>query len=381
MPRLLMVSQPTVAGVAQCVLDWSMGLRELGWEVTVACPAEGDLTEWCARVGLPTVRWESQRAPQAGVRTESAALRRIIDAFDPDLVMLHSSKAGLIGRLVLRGSRATVFVPHAWSFDAATGVAGRGALIWERLAGANWTDLILCVSAAEYARGVAAGVHATYQVTRNGVDVAGVRAAAGDAGRLRRDCGIEPSAALVVCLGRLTTQKGQDVLLRAWPSVPGGSSRQLALVGDGPDAAALAALADDTVTFVGGVDRNTALGWLAGADVVAVPSRWEGMALVPLEALALGTPVVASDVTGLREAVTPDVGTLVPPDDPDALAAALARWLAVDPPERGVVRDVARARAEAEFSLASTVTAVAAALADCADRRRAGCTNLRGLLC
>ena len=65
--------------------------------------------------------------------------------------------------------------------------------------------------------------------------------------------------------------------------------------------------------------------WLAAADVVAVPSRWEGLALVVVEALATtGRPVVASDVPGIRELVTDGCSALVPADDPGALADAIA---------------------------------------------------------
>lgn len=117
------------------------------------------------------------------------------------------------------------------------------------------------------------------------------------------------------------------MLLRAWSRLNAGD-RQLVLVGDGPDEEALRAEAanDATVTFTGGVNRRCALRWLAAADIVVVPSRWEGMALVPLEALAVGSPVVASDVTGVSEAVDSSVGALVP-DDAAALANALTEWL------------------------------------------------------
>jgi glycosyltransferase involved in cell wall biosynthesis len=289
--------------------------------------------------------------------------------------MLHSSKAGLVGRLALRGSTPTVFVPHAWSFDAASGKAAQAALAWERVAAWQWTDLVLCVSAAEYHRGVSAGIRTTYQVTRNGVDITRVRTAAHagpDRSELTRLIGVSPEVRLAVCLGRLTEQKGQDVLAAAWPMVPGGADRQLVFVGDGPDAEHLqaATAGDRSVTFTGGLPRSQALAWLAAADLVVVPSRWEGMALVPLEALALGSPVVASDVTGLREALCPEVGHVVPPDDPAALATAVSDWLtrAVGP-DREAVAAAARARAEDHFSLASTVTAIDRALRDMQIRR------------
>ena len=373
MKHVLMVSQPTVAGVAQCVLDWSRGLLHRGWQVTVACPSDENLTAWCGDASIPTVAWEAVRSPTSGVRSETSALTEIIRATRPDVVVLHSSKAGLDGRLALRGSLPTVFVPHAWSFDAATGPAAHGALWWERWAGARWTDTIVCVSAAEYLRGRSARISATYQVARNGIDVEAIAAVAGD-GRQQVRAALHLTAddRVAVCVGRLTRQKGQDVLLAAWPQVSGVPGKRLVIVGDGPDASALHAQADgdDTVRFTGGVDRTTALAWLTAADIVVVPSRWEGMALVPLEALAAGTPVVASDVTGVAEAVVEPVGTVVAPEDPEALAVALTKWLALAPQEEAVVRAQARERAQAEFALDTTVSAVESALRDTLQRRQ-----------
>ena len=161
--RVLMVSQPTVAGVAQCVVDWSAGIREYGWEPVVACPSDGEVAGWCEALAIPVRPWESVRSPTSGVAGELSALRRIIADVDPDVVMLHSSKAGLVGRLALRGARPTVFVPHAWSFDAVTGPMAIASRSWERLA-AHRTDLVVCVSAAEYRTGVAAKIRTRYQV-------------------------------------------------------------------------------------------------------------------------------------------------------------------------------------------------------------------------
>ena len=67
--------------------------------------------------------------------------------------------------------------------------------------------------------------------------------------------------------------------------------------------------------------------WLAAADVVVVPSRWEGMSLGLLEALARGRSVVATDVAGSAEAIGDDAGAVVPIGDRPALAAAIAARL------------------------------------------------------
>ena len=85
-------------------------------------------------------------------------------------VHLHSSKAGLAGRLALRCRVPTLFQPHAWSFDAVDGLARRGALAWERWA-TRWAAAVVCVSAAERDSGIRLGVRARYEVVPNGVDL------------------------------------------------------------------------------------------------------------------------------------------------------------------------------------------------------------------
>ena len=111
-------------------------------------------------------------------------------------------------------------------------------------------------------------------------------------------------------------------MLAAWPAIRRHCPQaKLALVGDGDQRAALEALARPGVIFAGAVDDVR--DWLAAADVVALPSRWEGLSLAVLEALATGRSVVVSDVPGLAEVVSPAVGARVPAEDPAALADAL----------------------------------------------------------
>ncbi|MEZ5092671.1 glycosyltransferase family 4 protein [Nocardioides sp.] len=82
-------------------------------------------------------------------------------------------------------------------------------------------------------------------------------------------------------------------------------------------------------TWTGALPRRAMTGEYAAADLVVVPSRHESYGMVAAEALAAGVPVVASDVGGLREALStgPDACLFVPPDEPEALAAALCAWL------------------------------------------------------
>lgn len=160
--------------------------------------------------------WPAERSPGAGTVTEAWRLRRIVRAAAPDVVHLHSAKAGLAGRLAVRGAVPTVFQPHAWSFAAVEGPLAAATLHWERFA-SRWAHRLLCVSVQERADGVAAGVSADWAVVPNGVDVRHYAPADRRAARIA--LGLDLHAPLAVCVGRLCRQKGQDVLLAAWPEV------------------------------------------------------------------------------------------------------------------------------------------------------------------
>ncbi|MCP9974404.1 glycosyltransferase [Streptomyces somaliensis] len=327
----LHVVQPGDGGVARVVADVVGDHAARGMRVAVACPPGTPLAAAARAGGAEVHPWRARREPGRGVAAESRAVAELVALVRPDVVHAHSAKAGLAARLAVRGRVPTVYQPHAWSFEAVEGTAAALARRWERWA-ARWTDRVLCVSEAERRRGERAGVRASWTVVHNGVDTGrfgpyppeAERAAA----RAALLAGVPADAPVVVCVGRLCRQKGQDVLLRAWDTVrarvPGA---RLVLVGDGPAAGGLRAAAHPSVVLAGAVADP--LPWYRAADLAVLPSRWEGMALAPLEAMASGRPVLLTDVDGARESLPPGHAAhcLVPPGDAGALAAALVRLL------------------------------------------------------
>lgn len=139
----------------------------------------------------------------------------------------------------------------------------------------------------------------------------------------------------ILGIGRHVRQKGFDVLLRAsallWRTRRWGED--LILAGDGPEHAALESLAKDLgissrVHFTGRVDRKQTAALFAGCKLLVVPSRHEPFGIVNLEAMACGKAVVATRVGGVPEVVRHgETGWLVPPEEPAALAAAIAQLL------------------------------------------------------
>jgi glycosyltransferase involved in cell wall biosynthesis len=239
--------------------------------------------------------------------------------------------------------------------------------MWERRA-ARWSDAILCVSKGEAALGMSAGIKGAFEVIPNGVDVEGWPFA-DDVGRAeaRTKLGLH-SGPLVVCLGRITEQKGQDLLLAAWPGVesevPGA---RLILVGDGPSRSEWEPLAAPSVTFAG--QSSDPRSWLAAADLVVLPSRWEGMSLTMLEAMASGRPVVSTDVDGAVEALGEEAGAIVPVGDTARLTSEIVRRLK-DPARRVTEGLAARRRIEAHFDLRLTFERTASLYEKVLERRK-----------
>jgi glycosyltransferase involved in cell wall biosynthesis len=324
--HVLHVSAATSGGVATVAGSYVRDQVERGWNVTVACPSHGDLG-YAAREAGATVRWWRAESGDSTLPGAVARLNRIVRETSPDVVHLHRGKAGLAGRIVVRNRIPTVFQPHAWSFLAHRGGAQGASLRWERFA-ARWATEVVCVSTTECQLGESLGLHAPTTVIPNGIDLTLHRpAGARDRVHARKLLGLD-DVPTVVCVGALTVQKGQQDLLADWPQVRGRvPDAQLVLVGDGPDRTALERLADelDAVVFAGG--RTDVPLWLAAADVVVVPSRWEGMALAPLEAMAAARSVVATDVNGVVDSVPEGAGAIVPLDDPPALVEALVARL------------------------------------------------------
>ena len=165
----------------------------------------------------------------------------------------------------------------------------------------------------------------------------------GDPLTARRRLGVAPDATVLVCVRRLRPRMGIEVAIRAVAEVATSRSIDLVVVGEGPARARLAELAAQLgapVRFVGRVGDEELVEWYRAANLSVVPTvALEGYGLVVLESLAAGTPVIASDLGGLRDAledVSPEL--LVPPDDPTALATAVFEALdgtrAVPQPEQ-----------------------------------------------
>jgi glycosyltransferase involved in cell wall biosynthesis len=258
----------------------------------------------------------------AAVRRLSATLRRSAT----DVVHAHGLRAGAVTALALgrrRAGRSTLVVT-VHNAPPAGAAAGTVYLLLESIV-ARRADAVTWVSRdlAERMRrrGARDGGRALVPAPPTAPPTPAQLAA------VRRELAAE--GPVVLAAGRLTGQKGFDVLLRAaahWQHrrpVP-----LVAIAGAGPLVGSLAAQARAgglAVRFLG--DRDDVPALLAAAAVAVVPSRWEGQPLIVQEALRAGVPLVASRTGGIPELTGEDGALLVPPGEPAALAAAVLSLL------------------------------------------------------
>jgi len=195
-----------------------------------------------------------------------------------------------------------------------------------------------------------------------------------DRATFRAKLSIPPTASVAVWHGRVSFHnKGLDILLDAWKRVCNArpsSILRLILIGSGDDAEKLrhAIAGSATIQWIDEFvhDRSLLRGYLAAADVYVFPSRYEGFAVAPIEAMACGLPVVAADVLGISDLLPhgeASGGVVVPREDPQALAVAIGRFFD-DEAWRRIMSDRARHRVDEGFTLTSVGPQLRAFLCD-----------------
>jgi starch synthase (maltosyl-transferring) len=188
---------------------------------------------------------------------------------------------------------------------------------------------------------------------------------------VREELGIDASVPLVLQIGRLTPQKGYDLLIAAMPAVRERHPEvRLLCVGDGPDLELLEALAashhmENRIYFAG--HREDVPDLLAAADLIVLASRSEGMPYSLLEAMGMGMAVVATRIGGIAEVVEDETtGVLVPAESPPALASAIIDLLG-DEPRRARLGSAARSVVMQRFTAAATAESVVELYQRCVD--------------
>jgi glycosyltransferase involved in cell wall biosynthesis/ribosomal protein S18 acetylase RimI-like enzyme len=348
-------------------------LRDDGYEVTAISAPGPHAAVLEAEEGIRHLPWANA--------TRSWSLRADLHAFFElwsllrrerfDLVHTHNPKPGVIGRVAARLARVPVVVNtvHGLYATPEDPIVKRAAVLALEGLAARCSDLELYQSEEDlrWARRNRVVPHGRGELLGNGADLdrfdprnVGTERAA----ELRRELGLPADALVVGAVGRLVAEKGYRELFSAARAVRRLHPRVRFLVVGEPDhakadaitEAELAGAAGD-VRFAGW--RNDVRDLLAVMDVFVLASWREGMPRSAIEAAAMGRPLVLTDIRGCREVARHEQeALLVPPRDPEALAAAILR-LAADPALRRRLAAAASRRARERFSETAVAERVA----------------------
>lgn len=266
-----------------------------------------------------------------------AELVRYLRRDHVDIVHTHSAKAGALGRAAARFARVQgiVHTPYSVPFRRELKQGGRYWLYYliEKMLG-RATDAMIATSKAEYREIAASGIIKTSRIAliHNCLDLGNYDYEYDRRAANKRDLGWIEGRPVVGTVARLTPQKGIQTLLESArlvrEQIP---DVNFVIVGDGElrreiEARASALGLNGTWTMVG--QRDDYLRYLRAFDVFAFPSLWEGLPYAPIEAMAVGTPVVATSVVGNTDLVShEETGLLVPAQDEKAMAQAIVRVL------------------------------------------------------
>lgn len=340
--RIVQILEATTGGTRRHLSDLVTHLDTASFDITVICstlrdPAFLEDIETYRSLGIEVIEVPMVRhiSPLRDAKALVLILRHLRRR-KPALVHTHSAKAGFLGRAAARLAAvpSVVHTPHVFPFQMAGGRLKKCFYFLIEAWAARWTDSIVCVCPTE--KRVARRWHLApehkLRVIENGIDVAALETLTDERRSIADQLGFAPGDPLVGMAGRFVLQKGQRDLVQAAAHV----------VGEFPDARFVLIGEGDLVSDVQGLIQRLDLGgncfilpsrarlssFYAALDVVVLPSLWEGLPYVLLEAMALEKAIVATTVGGIPDLISEGrTGLTVPPQDPEALARALCRLL------------------------------------------------------
>jgi glycosyltransferase involved in cell wall biosynthesis len=360
-PRLLLfVPWMEVGGADRFNLDLLATTREHGWTATVVTTLPGR-QPWRTRFeGLtPDVFSLPNLIP---LIDQPRFLRYLIGSRRPDVVLIANSELAYRFLPYLRSTASDVTFADYCHSDIAWWNSGG----YPRLSVQFHEQLDLTMTASEHLRNwmVDRGADPDrIEVAYVGVDVEHFCPDPQARHRMRRELDLHDGKPTVLFVGRLDSDKQPGVLIEALRVLATrGVEFEAVIGGDGPALTGLRSLIRshglaDRIRLLGAVDPESVADLMRASDVLVLLSKWEGIALTLYEAMACGLPVVATDVGGHRELVTPPCGILIPPSTPAAEARAAAAALAEllrDGSRRAQMGEAARARISQSFRAEKT---------------------------
>ena len=291
--KLLYIVEAFGGGVFTYIVDLCNNLKER-YDITVAYANREETPDDIRKYINGDIQLIELKHAQRSIHLKNdilfmAEIRRIVSSLRPDIVHLHSSKAGFAGRLVINCKKTPVFyTPHGYSFMNADGGGRQKRMYWylEKMA-AKSHAVTIGVSETEYEAAKELSPRSTY--VSNGINIDNLPIAA--------DPDVDYENLKIATLARITRQKNPELFSDIACQVPDAA---FTWIGDGELASLLQA---DNIKITGWLSRKDAVEALQKQDIFLLTSLWEGLPIALLEAMYLKKICIVRNIPGTKEVI------------------------------------------------------------------------------
>lgn len=331
--KVLHITQAVIGGTLEYIKLFFTNIDKEKFDVELACPSYGPMKDEIEALGFKVYVINMQR--EINLISDFKAykeLKALIKQVKPDIVHLHSSKAGVIGRFAAYKNKIpNIYNPHGWSF--AMDVSNKKKMAYsliERIC-SKYCNYIINISDDEQKLAIKYKISSEekMKVIYNGIDVNKYKVVY-DRKKVLNELNIPEDSFVIGMVGRITRQKSPETFVNiAYKLKDKIKNSYFILVGDGE----LRSEIDELVNKLNISNRVRITGWtnsvnkyISVFNIGMLTSKWEGFGLALTEYMAAQKPVVASDVGGIKNVVINDFnGILVNPKDVNGFCDAIIK--------------------------------------------------------
>lgn len=312
--KVLHITQAVIGGTLEYIKLFFTNIDKEKFDVELVCPAYGPMKDEIEALGFKVHVVDMGRDinPIKDFKTYRE-LKALIRQVNPDIVHLHSSKAGVLGRLAAyKNGIPNIYNPHGWSFSMNVSKNKKKAYALIERFCSKYCNYIINISDDEQKLAIKYNISSEekMKVIYNGIDI-GKYNVTYDRKKVLNELNIPEDSFVIGMVGRITKQKSPETFINIASKLKDKiENSYFILVGDGELRFEIEKLVDelnigDRIRITGWT--NNVIKYISVFDIGLLTSKWEGFGLVLAEYMAANKPVVASDVGGIPNVITDGV--------------------------------------------------------------------------